>query len=71
MNTRFMFSFQKCKMSWEFCRSFIGGRHRSGYCYKNHKFEVPVRAILVPSEQIVGGSGDRAPVRLAAALHVH
>lgn len=69
MNTRFTFSFRKRKMSRKFCCSFIGHRRR-GYCHKNHSnFQAPVWApcfkLQSPAcEQIVGASGDWAPIRL-------
>ena len=43
--TRFTFSFQKRKVSREFCHSFIESWHR-GYCHKNQSFRCP-RGLLV------------------------
>ena len=40
--TRFMFSFQKCKMSREFCHSFSGSRHRGAIPIRITNFRQPL-----------------------------
>ena len=66
-NACFSFLFQKCKMSREFCCSFIFGSRHRGYCHKNYKvlgaYTASLFKILVAHKEILGASGNRLPIR--------